>query len=191
VTNLVRNATKYGFINTKIYVDARSSNNEEGVRGIEFVVTNYGIPIPGDEQEKIFKLGYRAKTARELDAQNSIGFGLCIVRKAATQHGGTVELVESTKISDICLPIVNAFKKLKISHFDDVNRAVLQKLKDICEEEEERIKSENPGLWRHMMAETSTIADLKIINEPTPRFYIDQIKQPTARVTFRLWVPLK
>jgi len=55
------------------------------------LVSDTGISIPGDEQERIFQPFYRTAEARSL-AEEGTGLGLSIARSIAMAHGGTIQV---------------------------------------------------------------------------------------------------
>ncbi len=58
------------------------------------LVSDTGIGIPGEEQERIFQPFYRTAEARSL-AEGGTGLGLSLARSIAMAHGGTIK-VQST-----------------------------------------------------------------------------------------------
>ncbi|MDA0183134.1 ATP-binding protein [Solirubrobacter phytolaccae] len=86
VDNLVTNAVKFTPTGGRVTV---SSKRCEGAAVI--TVTDTGIGIPEDEQDRLFERFYRARGATDAEVQG-IGLGLSIVRAIARGHGGEVSL---------------------------------------------------------------------------------------------------
>lgn len=60
-------------------------------KGASLLVSDTGIGIPREEQERIFQPFYRTAEARSL-AEGGTGLGLSIARSIALAHGGTIEV---------------------------------------------------------------------------------------------------
>ena len=84
VANLLDNAVKYSDSDRAIQVTLDRTNGEAIIS-----VTDHGIGIPRDEQEKIFERFHRVSTGLVHDVKGS-GLGLSLVRHIAEAHGGTV-----------------------------------------------------------------------------------------------------
>ena len=84
VANLLDNAVKYSDGDRAIQVTLDRTNGEAIIS-----VTDHGIGIPRDEQEKIFERFHRVSTGLVHDVKGS-GLGLSLVRHIAEAHGGTV-----------------------------------------------------------------------------------------------------
>jgi len=84
VANLLDNAVKYSDGDRAIQVTLDRTNGEAII-----AVTDHGIGIPRDEQEKIFERFHRVSTGLVHDVKGS-GLGLSLVRHIAEAHGGTV-----------------------------------------------------------------------------------------------------
>jgi heavy metal sensor kinase len=83
--NVVENGIRYNHKGGAVYI--RASLRENGQCAIE--VTDTGIGIRREEQEKIFERFYRAAAARNSDGS---GLGLSIVTAIIEGHGGVVVL---------------------------------------------------------------------------------------------------
>jgi len=86
VDNLVTNAIKFTPAGGRVTVRARRQSGSAVIS-----VTDTGIGIPEDEQDRLFERFYRARSATDGEVQG-IGLGLSIVRAIAHGHGGEVSL---------------------------------------------------------------------------------------------------
>ena len=82
--NLIDNAVRYSPDNTTVGVGLRSV---EGLAQVS--VTDQGVGIPADEQERIFERFYRIDAARSRQTGGT-GLGLSIVKHVISNHGGEV-----------------------------------------------------------------------------------------------------
>ena len=86
VANLVDNAVKYSNGSTQVVVRL-----EHDAAEVRIAVTDEGIGISRDEQEKVFERFHRVSTGLVHDVKGS-GLGLSIVSHIVTAHGGSVSL---------------------------------------------------------------------------------------------------
>ncbi len=86
IYNLLENAVKYSFENTRIYC---SGSTDEGDAVI--VVKDTGLGIPGRDLERIFERFYRVDQGRARSTGGT-GLGLAIVRHVAANHRGSVQV---------------------------------------------------------------------------------------------------
>ena len=86
VINLVSNAIKYTLSDGTVSVKVSPKNG-----GVKIQVSDTGIGIPKEEQDKIFTDFYRTKQARKLEVYGT-GLGLSIVEQIVKQHNGTISL---------------------------------------------------------------------------------------------------
>ena len=84
LANLVDNAVKYTPKGGKV-----SISMEQSERHLRFLVSDTGMGIPKDEQERIWQRLYRCDASR---SKKGLGLGLCMVRAVVEAHGGNVEL---------------------------------------------------------------------------------------------------
>ena len=87
--NLISNAVKFGAENGWIKIKIAPQNGSAVI-----TVTNSGIPIPPDDQEKIFERFYRVDLARSRQTEGT-GLGLSLAREIAKAHGGNLTLAQS------------------------------------------------------------------------------------------------
>lgn len=99
LTNLISNAYRYGKDNGHIWVSLQTAENGR----IILTVTDDGIGIPKEEQEKIFQRFYQADRSR---TGAGIGLGLSMAREIARFHGGmlTVESGNGKTVFILSLP---------------------------------------------------------------------------------------
>jgi two-component system phosphate regulon sensor histidine kinase PhoR len=88
--NLIDNATKYAFEGTEITVQGVPMDNLGGVR---LEVTDRGIGIPLDQQQRIFERYYQVDAARSIGSpRRGTGLGLSIVKHAVRRLGGSIRV---------------------------------------------------------------------------------------------------
>lgn len=87
--NLLENAIKYSDKNTVIRVEGKYDSTSEAAT---ITVTNRGIPIKKEEQEKIFERGYRSQLAKNAHPPGT-GFGLYISKKIVELHQGAINVL--------------------------------------------------------------------------------------------------
>ncbi len=87
ITNLIGNAIAYSDRGTRVAVSVRRGT--DGL--VDIAVTDQGLGIAPDEQERIFERFYRVDTARSR-ATGGTGLGLAIVKHVVDNHGGTVSV---------------------------------------------------------------------------------------------------
>jgi len=86
VLNLLDNAVKYSDGDKKIDIRLEQKNGEMIIS-----VTDYGIGIPEQEQQKIFEKFYRGDSKNGKKAPGS-GIGLSLVKEIADMHAGRIEV---------------------------------------------------------------------------------------------------
>jgi two-component system, OmpR family, sensor histidine kinase SenX3 len=86
LSNLLENAVAYSPPGSPVSVSRRLVNGF-----VEIAVTDRGIGIAEDEQQRVFERFYRVDRARSR-ATGGTGLGLAIVKHVAANHGGEVKL---------------------------------------------------------------------------------------------------
>ncbi len=85
--NIIANAIKYSPNDSEIVLQVRKSPTNEYIT----TVTDKGIGIPPDEQEKVLEGYYRASNATQVQAHGT-GLGLWVTKKIIEDHGGRIWL---------------------------------------------------------------------------------------------------
>jgi heavy metal sensor kinase len=102
VLNLVDNAIKYTPAGGRVTLSLRAEHD-----GAFLVISDTGIGLSADEQQRIFDRFHRTTETRARD-QRGVGLGLSIARSIVEAHGGRID-VESTpgkgSTFTVCLPI--------------------------------------------------------------------------------------
>ncbi|HEV7648255.1 MAG TPA: ATP-binding protein [Actinophytocola sp.] len=86
LANLLENAVAYSPPGSPVSISRRQVGGF-----VEIAVTDRGIGIPEDEQQRVFERFYRLDKARSR-ATGGTGLGLAIVKHVAANHGGEVKL---------------------------------------------------------------------------------------------------
>ena len=86
LANLLENAVAYSQPGSPVSISRRRVGDY-----VEISVTDRGIGIPADEQQRVFERFYRLDKARSR-ATGGTGLGLAIVKHVAANHGGEVKL---------------------------------------------------------------------------------------------------
>lgn len=105
VYNLVENAIKYNRPNGSVTVSVKEKNGQAMV-----LVTDTGIGISPENQKKIFDPFFRVDKSRSR-AMGGAGLGLALVYSIAKEHGGTVNVLESSEAGStiaLMLPVDNS-----------------------------------------------------------------------------------
>jgi two-component system sensor histidine kinase SenX3 len=89
LSNLLENAVAYSTAASPVSVSRRLVNGQ-----VEIAVTDRGIGIAEEDQQRVFERFYRADKARSR-ATGGTGLGLAIVKHVAANHGGSVSLWSS------------------------------------------------------------------------------------------------
>lgn len=91
ITNLVQNAINYSDKNARVAVSVKTT---DGGQFVEVLVSDNGIGIKPEDQERIFERFYRVDYGRSRE-MGGTGLGLSVVRHIATAHGGNVRVWSS------------------------------------------------------------------------------------------------
>jgi two-component system, OmpR family, sensor histidine kinase SenX3 len=86
LANLLENAVSYSTPGSPVSISRRQVGGY-----IEIAVTDRGIGIPEEDQQRVFERFYRLDKARSR-ATGGTGLGLAIVKHVAANHGGEVKL---------------------------------------------------------------------------------------------------
>ena len=102
--NLVENAIKYNKRGGMVRVTVRSDGESCVLR-----VSDTGMGIPQELQEKIFQRFYRPDKSRSKETGGT-GLGLAIVKHVAIRHGGNVEVESDESLGStftVTLPLLD------------------------------------------------------------------------------------
>ena len=88
IANLLANAVAYSERGGRVIVESHAGS-VNGHPDVEIAVTDHGIGIRPEDQERIFERFYRVDYARSRDTGGT-GLGLSIVKHVAATHGGEV-----------------------------------------------------------------------------------------------------
>lgn len=88
IINLINNAFQYGKENGHIKVELK----KKGDHKVALRVSDDGIGIAREDQEKIWKRFYQVNDARTASEKHSMGLGLSMVEWIARYHGGEVSV---------------------------------------------------------------------------------------------------
>ena len=105
VYNLVENAIKYNRPNGSVTVSVKEKNSQ-----VMILVKDTGIGISPENQKKIFDPFFRVDKSRSR-AMGGAGLGLALVDSIAKEHGGTVNVLESSEAGStiaLMLPVDNS-----------------------------------------------------------------------------------
>jgi len=110
--NLLRNAIKYSYPGTNIYVDFKLDETREYYC---LTVTNYGYPIPAEERPYLFERGFRGARAVLIDKDAGVGMGLHIVKTFAELHKGFYAL-ECDVLSELNIPLLPLYRDFETDY---------------------------------------------------------------------------
>lgn len=93
LSNLISNAIAYSPQNTQVSISRRlrPAAGPDGAASVEIAVTDRGIGIAPEDQERVFERFFRVDKARSR-MTGGTGLGLAIVKHVAANHGGTIRL---------------------------------------------------------------------------------------------------
>jgi two-component system sensor histidine kinase VicK len=89
ILNIVSNAIKYTEKKGKIEITTKSLDGY-----VNIIVTDNGIGIPEDDQNRIFERFYRVEKGRSRELGGT-GLGLSIAKQIIESHGGEISLISS------------------------------------------------------------------------------------------------
>ncbi|WP_040765802.1 cell wall metabolism sensor histidine kinase WalK [Tsukamurella sp. 1534] len=90
LSNLISNAIAYSPQNTQVSI-SRRARIVDGAPSVEIAVTDLGIGIAPEDQERVFERFFRVDKARSR-MTGGTGLGLAIVKHVAANHGGAIKL---------------------------------------------------------------------------------------------------
>jgi signal transduction histidine kinase len=99
--NLINNAIKFNHEGGEITIRANAKKKK-----LTISVSDTGLGIPEDEQQKIFKKFYRVQSHR--DQVPGTGLGLAVVKQIVVDHGGNISLISEVNVGTtftITLPL--------------------------------------------------------------------------------------
>lgn len=124
--NLLSNALK--FTNSYGHVDLFVAVKEDDTKTLLIEVSDDGIGIPSESQEKIFSRFYQAANSKE--STTGTGIGLSLVKSLVEIHRGSISVKSSTdsgSIFTVELPISkNVFENHEISSYSDEKQEIEQ-----------------------------------------------------------------
>jgi signal transduction histidine kinase len=103
--NLLSNAIKYSDLSTIVDFSLDIHNNE-----VKIVVTDNGIGIPLNEQDRIYDQFYRAKN---VGAVSGTGLGMTVLKRSLDIIGGSIKLiseVDKGTTFEVIIPLINRIK---------------------------------------------------------------------------------
>lgn len=116
LANLVSNAIAYSPRGTSVSVSRRRRGDN-----IEISVTDRGIGIDKDDQERVFERFFRVDKARSR-ATGGTGLGLAIVKHVAANHNGAIRLWSQPGTGSTFTLSIPAYPIPKIRTRDRPNR---------------------------------------------------------------------
>jgi PAS domain S-box-containing protein len=90
--NLLTNAVKFTPAGGRVVLDARRDGED-----LVITVSDTGVGIPLDEQDRLFTRFFRSSVATRMAIQGT-GLGLAIVKQIVEEHGGTVGIVSTPDV---------------------------------------------------------------------------------------------
>ncbi len=90
ITNLLQNAIKFSNGSDKIILRLDDENYKSGL-ALRIQIQDFGVGIPSDEHDQVFKPFYRARRSIENQVKGN-GIGLSLVEKVAKAHQGEIRL---------------------------------------------------------------------------------------------------
>ena len=87
--NLLDNAIKFSYTNSKIHISTESKNDK-----IFVSIKDFGIGIPKDSIKKVWERFYKTDLSRGKDKKGT-GLGLSITKEIITAHGETIDVIST------------------------------------------------------------------------------------------------
>jgi PAS domain S-box-containing protein len=100
--NLVTNAIKFTPAGGTVGLEARREGED-----LVFTVTDTGLGIPEDEQDRLFTTFFRSSVAINMAIQGT-GLGLVIVKRIVEEHGGTISVVSTPGVGTTVMVTIPA-----------------------------------------------------------------------------------
>ena len=123
LSNLLTNAVAYSPAGSPVSISRRLVDDM-----VEIAVTDRGIGIAEEEQQRVFERFYRVDKARSR-ATGGTGLGLAIVKHAAANHGGEVRLWSMPGTGStftLCIPAHNSDRTRRGAESDSRGRQRLR-----------------------------------------------------------------
>jgi signal transduction histidine kinase len=98
VSNLLENAVKYSDSRSTILISAEQGAIDKLPRSLIVSVRSTGLPIKPDENEKLFRRGFRGITAKQ-KVPAGTGIGLYLAKRVMSLHQGAIGLRTNAKES--------------------------------------------------------------------------------------------
>jgi PAS domain S-box-containing protein len=111
IVNLLSNAHKYSPKTSSIVFSVVSHSEK-----IIFTITDYGIGIPPEDQERLFEVFHRATNVGNVQGT---GLGLSIVKRSVDIHGGTISVNSTIGIGTtfiVTIPVGNTTENIPQQH---------------------------------------------------------------------------
>jgi two-component system, OmpR family, sensor kinase len=102
INNLITNAIKFSYNNSKITVNLSTKDNN-----VVIIVEDQGQGMPADELNKLFKPFSKASVKSTMDEKGT-GLGLAILHKMIESHNGHISVESKLRIGSrfiISLPL--------------------------------------------------------------------------------------
>jgi len=193
--NVINNAIKYSYLNTRIYVEPSRTDDDKNV----LTIKNYGVPI-GDNS--VYKKGVRGDNATRLISKADIyepgyvetegkGFGLYWANRIVSAVGGTIEH-KCKNVSPYYVPLMKPFIERydTLESYDKRWSALRSKFLDLKKLPYNDIqdaydKLVSSGEYKKIVTEWR---EDDLLNLGVYRLF-DELRKPTYEVTFTITIP--
>ncbi|MBV7282538.1 MULTISPECIES: ATP-binding protein [unclassified Corynebacterium] len=91
ITNLIINAINYSPESTPVTISQKVVHSPSGEKTVQVRVTDRGIGISEEDQQRVFERFFRVDKARSRQTGGT-GLGLAIVKHVTANHGGSIKL---------------------------------------------------------------------------------------------------